>query len=246
MRRGAGVVAASAVLACVVAMAPTAVAQRKTVWSGIYTAAQAAQGKRDYDLHCAGCHGTELGGLEGPPLAGGDFLRNWIEDDLHNLVDKVQTRMPGDAPGSLSLKESTDIVSYMLEANQFPAGTTELPADLKALESIRIEAREGPGPVPNFSLVSVIGCLAQGTDAQWSVTHATEPLRTRESAPTLRAADAPIPVLGTQTFRLLDVVSAKPDASRGRRVEVKGLLMRQPTGPALNVTSIQSVGPPCP
>ncbi len=143
------------------------------------------------------------------------------------------------------MKESAEIVSYLLEANQFPAGSAELPADLKALAKIRIEAKDGPGPVPTFSLVSVVGCLGQGADAQWTVTQATEPQRTRESAPTPRAPDAPVPALGTQTFRLLDVASAKPDASKGKRVEVKGLLMRQPTGAALNVTSIQAVAPSC-
>lgn len=221
-------------------------AQRKTVWSGVFTPEQADRGKKDYELYCASCHGPDMSGGDGPALVGNDFLRNWFEDDMNNLVDKVQARMPGDAPGSLSMKEATDLVSLLLQANGFPAGTTELPPDLSALSEIRIEGKDGPTPVPNFSLVVVVGCLTQGPDSQWIVTHGTEPLRTRDSAPTRHAADAAPPATGTQTFRLMDVASTRPENSRGRRVEVKGLLMRQPTGPALNVTSIQSVSPNCP
>jgi cytochrome c553 len=217
----------------------------KTVWSGVYTTGQAARGKDEYETHCSSCHGAELGGMDAPPLVGEGFLRNWLEDDMRSLVDKVHTRMPGDAPGSLSYRDSTDIVSYLLEMNQFPAGSEELPENPTALAAIRIEGKTGPGPVPNFSLVRVVGCLIQTADAQWMILHGTEPSRTRESAATRQAADAPAPALGSQTFRLMDAATVRPESSSGRIVEVKGLLMRQPAGITLNVTSIQTVGPAC-
>ena len=44
--------------------------------------------------------------------------------------------MPQDAPGRLSDAEYTDVVAFMLEANSYPAGEVELPADKAALDEI--------------------------------------------------------------------------------------------------------------
>jgi hypothetical protein len=49
--------------------------------------------------------------------------------------------MPADKPGSLSVDTYLDVVAYLLQANKFPAGNTEL--DLKS-ESL---ARTIPGNV---------------------------------------------------------------------------------------------------
>jgi mono/diheme cytochrome c family protein len=218
----------------------------RTVWSGVYSSEQAARGKRDFELYCTSCHGAELGGGDGPPLVGGDFMRNWFEDDLRSLVDKVHSRMPADAPGSLTPAEATDLVSFLLEANGFPAGAEPLSTDPATQTAIRIQGKDGPAPVPNFSLVVVIGCLTQGADSQWVLARGTEPVRSRESASSARTPDTPVPAPGTQTFRLLDAASARPQNYKDQAVEVKGLLMRQPAGAALNVTAIQPVAPKCP
>ncbi len=226
-------------IAAAQAAAPTA----RTVWSGVYTEEQAARGKAVYDASCSGCHGPELGGVDGPALAGGDFLRNWLEDDLNSLYIKVHRRMPANAPGSLSERETVDVLSYMLRVNEFPAGAQELTSDERALNAIRIESKSGPGPVPNFSLVRVVGCLSQRPDSQWVLTRGTDPVRTRESGPDpAETSPGATATLGSQTFQLMDVVSSQPESYRGQVVRVKGLLMRQPEGTRLNVTSLQASG----
>jgi mono/diheme cytochrome c family protein len=223
-----------------------ALSTKRSVWSGVYTSEQAARGKEEYEKTCAGCHGPEFGGGDGPPLVGEPFLRNWIEDDVSNLVEKVHQRMPGDNPGSLSMQQASDLVAFLFEANGFPSGPTEMASDSAALSAIRIQDKAGPGPVPNFALVLVAGCLTQTADGQWTLTTGSEPVRTRESAPNARAPGATLPALGTQTFKLLDVAPLRPQNAAGHLIEAKGLLMRQPAGTAINVTSIQSVAPRCP
>jgi mono/diheme cytochrome c family protein len=218
----------------------------RTVWSGVYTEDQAGRGKAIYDASCISCHGPELGGLDGPALAGNDFLRNWLEDDLGSLFAKVHRRMPADAPGSLSEREAVDVVSYLLRMNEFPAGSQELLPDERSLSAIRVENKSGPGPVPNFSLVRVVGCLSQRPDSTWVLTRGTDPVRSREGGPDAPAAPGSAATLGSQTFQLMDVASSRPESYKGQIVRVKGLLMRQPEGMRLNVTSVQASGLTCP
>jgi hypothetical protein len=47
--------------------------------------------------------------------------------------------MPEDAPGSLSADEYVRVIAYLLEMNDMPAGTTDLPVDEAALRLIRID-----------------------------------------------------------------------------------------------------------
>ena len=46
--------------------------------------------------------------------------------------------MPADAPRSLGLPETADILAYMLSLNKCPAGEKELSPDMVALSEIRI------------------------------------------------------------------------------------------------------------
>jgi mono/diheme cytochrome c family protein len=46
--------------------------------AGVYTEAQAANGKKSYDRYCADCHHMSLKGSgHGPELAGPNFLAQW-------------------------------------------------------------------------------------------------------------------------------------------------------------------------
>ena len=49
--------------------------------------------------------------------------------------------MPTDGPGKLSRQLCTDVVAYLLSANEYPAGAQELEPDLAALEQIVIEGK---------------------------------------------------------------------------------------------------------
>jgi mono/diheme cytochrome c family protein len=130
--------AAAALAASTAVLAQT---PSKSTWDGIYTADQAARGKTQFDAHCAQCHGATLGGNEmAPPLSGAAFLDNWNGIAVGDLVERIQTTMPADDPGSLSRKSTTDIVSYILQVNRMPAGAAELPSNAQIQAMFRIDA----------------------------------------------------------------------------------------------------------
>lgn len=118
---------------------------QKSVWTGVYSQKQAAAGKELYLKHCASCHGEALEGKfisdsSAPPsLRGERFLTNWSDVSVHDLLDRVRTTMPTDAPGSLKDREYLDILAFLLEQNAFPSGSDPLPADAAALKGIVIK-----------------------------------------------------------------------------------------------------------
>jgi mono/diheme cytochrome c family protein len=218
------------------------VSSPRSVWDGVYTPAQAARGKAVYDSTCSSCHRSDLGGAEAGALKGDRFWQNWGEDTLSNLYNLAKSTMPRNA-ASLPDENYLDIVAYILQANGYPAGEAELTAG--TVDGIRITGKDGPGPVPNFALVSVVGCLARNAAGVWSVTNSTEPVRTRAPDPSQgsdrqRAVDT---ALGPHTFELMDVYRAG-DGHQGHRMEVKGLLIRGPIN-KVNVTSMQMLGADC-
>lgn len=113
-----------------------------SVWTGVYGQPQAARGRKLYDAQCARCHGDGLLGGEGsPPLAGRDFLEKWSGRSVADLVEITRKTMPSDGPGRLTRRQSTDIAAYILSANRFPAGESELQPDLESLKEILIEPK---------------------------------------------------------------------------------------------------------
>src|SRR5688572_5445977 len=173
MRRNSLVLVVAVSAAAVVSAQAPAPANTggNTVWDGVYTAAQAARGQRQYDTTCRSCH-------EDGPRSGEAFMRDWQGTGLEQLFDQIKKTMPAGAPASLSDAAYLDLVSYILQVNAFPAGDAEL--DAGGVAGIRIESRTGPGPVPNYALVQVVGCLApQGTNA-WTLGNSSEPVRTKD------------------------------------------------------------------
>lgn len=54
---------------------------------------------------------------------------------MSDLYDYVSTTMPLDHPGSLGAGAYTDLVAYLLKANGFPSGQTELQqSNLQAIQ----------------------------------------------------------------------------------------------------------------
>jgi S-disulfanyl-L-cysteine oxidoreductase SoxD len=105
------------------------VAASKTIWDGVYTAAQAERGQRVSQASCFGCHAqTEWAN----PM----FLTVWSGRPVGVLYENLRMTMPYDAPGRLSREEYADVVSYMLRLNNVPAGETELPSDAESLATI--------------------------------------------------------------------------------------------------------------
>ncbi len=115
--------------------------------SGVYTEQQAARGSALYQSKCASCHGADLsGGGTSPALAGPDFLANWTGRPVAALFDTIHKTMPADQPGTLTTQQAADLIAFLLRANRFPAGKTELPADTVHLKHILMDqAPSAPG-----------------------------------------------------------------------------------------------------
>lgn len=114
--------------------------QPSTATDGVYTGAQATRGEALYQKECAICHGTTLAGELAPPLAGPDFLGIWGTQPLSDLFDKIHNTMPAQAPGTLTNPQVADVLAYILKANKFPAGRTELGSTEAALKPISMNA----------------------------------------------------------------------------------------------------------
>jgi S-disulfanyl-L-cysteine oxidoreductase SoxD len=121
----------------------TAQSGQKNARDGVFTADQALRGKSGYDGVCARCHGVPLTGSQGngPTLKGPAFLAHWDKDTLGSLYVKIRDTMPLGVAGTLTDDVKLQILAYVLEQNGFPAGTTELPGDVNALEEIAIQQR---------------------------------------------------------------------------------------------------------
>lgn len=104
-----------------------------------FTAAQADRGKVAYAANCVACHGQNLiSATYGPPLAGPYFDANWLGKSVGALYTHAHDNMPPSRPGSLPATTYADLVAYILSVNGLPAGETELPTDVAALDGMTI------------------------------------------------------------------------------------------------------------
>jgi len=141
-----------------------AAGQAVQVTTGVYSAPQAARGQALYVKECAACHGNKLEGSVGSPLAGPDFLAGWSGKPLSDLVDKIQKNMPFNTPGSMSRQQSIDLVAYMLQFGQFPAGRADLAEGALAgtvLPTVRAAAAAPAAGSSATSLPPPVGNLAE-------------------------------------------------------------------------------------
>jgi len=222
-------------------------AHLNTVWDGVFTGAQAERGREAYALHCSSCHQNDLQGGAGPALQGLHFIDNWREDSLQSLFTFIQTRMPLRAPGTLGEETYLDILTYILSMNTFPAGSKELTHD--ALSTTQLTGKGGPAPIPNFSLIWVVGCLTKSGD-EWKLEKVSAPLRSRQEKPTPAEiqASAARP-LGTGTFRLVYIDSLRPgfvpEQHVGHKLYVHGYLLSNDKGAGVSVNGLEAVESMC-
>jgi S-disulfanyl-L-cysteine oxidoreductase SoxD len=112
-----------------------------SVWGGAYTEEQAKRGAAVYALECLNCHGPDLAGADvTPALTGSIFTSNWNDLTIGDLSERIRITMPANNPGVLSRQQNADVIAYILKANNWPAGSTELPTQLAAMKAIKIEA----------------------------------------------------------------------------------------------------------
>jgi mono/diheme cytochrome c family protein len=110
---------------------------------GVYNEAQALRGQALYYQHCLLCHGETMAGVDkAPALAGPQFGSTWNAAPLAALVARIQT-MPPEKPGSLTLAESVDILSYLLWYNGLPLGEQELAAAQDVLARLNFQMPQG-------------------------------------------------------------------------------------------------------
>jgi mono/diheme cytochrome c family protein len=121
---------------------PQAPAAPRSPKDGVFTAAQADRGKTVYDAKCAVCHGTMASVTPdmAPLLNDYVFQGTWKNRSLADLFGKIRETMPQNEPGTLSPRDTADIVAYVLSANHLPAGDVPLPEDVETLKQIRLEA----------------------------------------------------------------------------------------------------------
>jgi mono/diheme cytochrome c family protein len=215
----------------------------RSVLDGVYSDAQAARGEAEYSAKCARCH--EGADVDGPPLTGDPFVDRWREDSLESLHKFVSRNMPRDEPGKLAPALYVDLVAFLLQHNSYPAGSKELTAG--DLGAIQLVGHDGPKPLPTNATVLVVGCLTPGANSTWTLTNAASPIRTRvpdETNPEELKASAQR-ALGNQILRLANLDSLKPDSSKGQKVQVKGVLVRQSNTERINVLTLDSVATSC-
>jgi hypothetical protein len=122
------------------------------------------------------------------------------------------------------------------------AGTT-LGASGATLGAARPETRAHRSAI---EMVEVVGCLGQSHSALWMLTHGSDPVatKTQSTSAAAIAATAAKP-LGNQRYQLLGVDVFNPQGNAGKKVEVKGVLIKDAQGARLNVTSLQAAATSC-
>ena len=230
----------------VLAVALSAQETAKTVADNVYSEAQATRGAAAYDQACAGCHRPDLGGANGPALRGERFARIFAGKDLKTFYTKIATTMPRGAAASLGDAVYLDIVAHVLRENGFPAGDNELTQEaLSTLQVIPGRAKPPP-PVGDFSYVEVVGCLTPGPENTWLLTNASEPVSlAATTASALRDAAATDRPLGSQVFRLLDAMAYNPEPNKGKKMYVRGLLIKLPGEQRMTISVLEPLAPTC-
>ena len=77
-----------------------------------------------------------------PGLVGGEFVWNWNGLAVGDLFERLRISMPQGEPGSVSRQEKADILAFLLEANDFPAGDMELANRTAMLAGINFLAQK--------------------------------------------------------------------------------------------------------
>jgi S-disulfanyl-L-cysteine oxidoreductase SoxD len=102
-----------------------------SVMDGVFTAAQADRGKTVFQAACVVCHGL-------PEFTQGAHVPSSKYGNLGDMFMKIATTMPMNDPGSLGWEEYSAVISYILQANGYPTGDEELPADINKLLPIKV------------------------------------------------------------------------------------------------------------
>jgi len=213
------------------------------IWQGVYSTAQAERGKTSFNSSCLRCHGDKLQGNTAPALSGDRFFTTWGSEPIASLFAKIRDTMPPNFGTSIDDQTKLDIVAYILQTNGYPGGPGELTQNGNDLATAQILKRGEQALVQNFSLVQTVGCLGRGPDNTWVLTRTSDPLVTRDDAPSAQSlASAATRPLGTRTFRLLSAKPFSPESHQGHKMEARGLIYSEAGDERLTLTSLKMAG----
>ena len=102
---------------------------------------------------------------------------------------------------------------------------------------------QAPAP-KKIEIVSVTGCLKEGTPDNWTLTAATDPVPSSANAPTAKELPT-APPAGKNAFRLIGVSEFNLPAHRDQTVVIKGLFIKATPMSRLNMTSVTMVSASC-
>ncbi|MEP6780575.1 MAG: cytochrome c [Gemmatimonadaceae bacterium] len=104
--------------------------------SVVATTVNDAQMKRGFTVFnkvCLECHTKS-------DITGADFKIKWSTRSVFELYDVIHTTMPDNAPGTLSVDQYLDVVTYLLRVNGAPgSGTVIAAGDSLNLKKMKIE-----------------------------------------------------------------------------------------------------------
>ena len=209
-----------------------------TVWDGVYTDAQADRATGVFSQTCERCHTLTSQGTR--PLSGDKFWEGYTQKTVGDLLNFVKTNMPNGQGGSLPAATYNDLVALILKSNGFPAGKSEVAPETVA--NVQIIPKDGPGELPNNTLVRVVGCLAPKSGSDWTLTSATVPQRIEKTGPVPEDATRP---LGDRTVTLKFVLN-RLDTFVGQRMAVTGILIGAGGVNGINVATANRVAEACP
>jgi mono/diheme cytochrome c family protein len=108
---------------------------QKTTNDGVYTRAQADGAKALYDKVCLDCHPFTVAAKKNPkdlPLGEEPFFEEWEGRTVRELISIIALTMPNDGSAVVTDEEAADLVAYILQRNNYPAGSTPLTKDTAA------------------------------------------------------------------------------------------------------------------
>ena len=223
-------------VATIAAQAPA-----RTVWDGVFSAAQAERGKVQYATSCARCHGGSLEGGMGRSLVGTSFWDKWREQSVGDLLEYVSKNMPMGQTSTTALSPPAyaDLVAFLLNSNDLPPGPVELSATSGT--DAHIVPKEGStGELPTSTLARVVGCLGPQTAGRtWQLSKASRPERVKsiEAVPTATAG-------GERQYTLKFVLQPLGPLV-GQRVAVVGILLGDGGADGINVSTVTAVSGAC-
>ncbi len=108
-------------------------ARTQSTRDGVYTVEQARRGGKIVAETCGACHMQDWF-ME-------TLMQSWAGAPVSMLFELIATTMPEDRPGGLSQQQYADVLAYIFELNELPAGQEELSASKEVLGTILLERK---------------------------------------------------------------------------------------------------------